>query len=109
MVVEVSPEDVLALMPHQALTRIDGEPTHRALKKAEKELSSNLLAVDSPQVWGQGKGYLGIIQNAAIFVARNGAAFDPPNVAPPRSTSSITPSPHPPSLRPTGSSKPPTI
>ena len=83
MVVEVSREDVLALMPHKRLTRVSGEPTHLAVKKAEHELSTNLLAVESPFAWGQGKGYLGIIQSPAVFVARNGAAFAPPAAAPP--------------------------
>ena len=53
----VTREAVLALMPHQTLTKMTGEPTHAALKKLEKELAANLIAVNCP--WGLGHGYLG--------------------------------------------------
>ena len=72
---------VLALMPHHTLTKINGEPTHSAVKKLEKELGSNLIAVPCP--WGRGKGHLGILQDAAVFAQRNGGPFTPPEQAPP--------------------------
>ena len=46
----VSRESVLALMPYQTLTKIIGEPTHTAMKRLEKELAANLIAVACP--WG---------------------------------------------------------
>ena len=46
-------------------------------------MSSNLLAVEMPQEWGRGKGLLGELQDAAVFTARNGAAYNPPLAAPP--------------------------
>lgn len=78
---EVTRESVLALMPNKTLTVIDGEPTHKGVKKLEKEMGSNLIAVACP--FGHGKGHLGILQPDAIFFQRNGAHFVPPNNAPP--------------------------
>lgn len=78
---KVSREDVLALMPHKALTRIDGEPTHKSIKNLEKELGANLIAVPCP--WGVQKGHLGILQDPAVFFQRNGQAFTPPALPPP--------------------------
>ena len=81
MTTEVTRESVLALMPNKTLTVIDGEPTHKAVKKLEKELGANLIAVACP--FGHGKGHLGILQPDAIFFQRNGAHFVPPANAPP--------------------------
>lgn len=77
----VSRETVQALMPNQTLTKVQGEPTHKAVRKLEKELGANLIAV--PCTWGVGKGHLGELQDAATFLARNGAAYTPPAAAPP--------------------------
>ena len=77
----ISREAVLALMPHQTLTKISGEPTHAAMKRLEKELAANLIAVECP--WGNGHGYLGELLPAAIYTARYGAAYAPPAAAPP--------------------------
>ena len=77
----VTRESVQALMPNQTLTKIHGEPTHKAVRKLEKELCANLIAVDCP--WGLNKGHLGELQTAATFMARNGAAYIPPAIAPP--------------------------
>ena len=79
--VPITCESVLALMPHHTLTKIDGEPTHKAIKRLEKELGSNLIAVPCP--WGCNKGHLGILQDAAIFAQLNGGPFTPPVQAPP--------------------------
>ena len=65
MTTEVTRESVLALMPNKTLTVIDGEPTHKAVKKLEKELGANLIAVACP--FGHAKGHLGILQPDAIF------------------------------------------
>ena len=77
----VSRESIQALMPHQSLTNINSEPTHAAMKKLEKELAANLIAVHCP--WGHGRGYLGELLPAALFQARYGAAYVPPIAAPP--------------------------
>ena len=77
----VTRESVLALMPHNTLTKIDGEPTHKSMNKLEKELGSNLIAVPCP--WGRNKGHLGILQDATVFTQRNGGPFTPPIQAPP--------------------------
>ena len=79
--VTVTRESVLALMPHHTLTKINGEPTHSAVKKLEKELGSNLIAVPCP--WGRRKGHLGILQDVAVFAQCNGGLFTPPMQAPP--------------------------
>ena len=73
-------ESVQALMPNQTLMKIHGEPTHKAVRKLEKELGANLIAVDCP--WGLNKGHLGKLQDAATFLARNGTAYTPPAHAP---------------------------
>ena len=77
----ITRESVQALMPNQTLTKIHGEPTHKAVRKLEKELGANLIAVDCP--WGLNKGHLGELQTAATFMARNGATYVPPAHAPP--------------------------
>lgn len=77
----VSRETVQALMPNQTLTKIQGEPTHTAVRKLEKELGANLIAV--PCAWGVNKGHLGELQDPATFLARNGTAYTPPAAAPP--------------------------
>ena len=76
---EVTSESVIGLMPHQNLTKIEGEPTHKTVKKLEEELSSNLIAVPCP--WGQNKGHLSIIQDPAVFTGRNGGPYTPPAAA----------------------------
>eukprot|EP00804_Cyclotella_cryptica_P023348 CCRYP_000481-RA/>CCRYP_000481-RA protein AED:0.56 eAED:0.26 QI:0/-1/0/1/-1/1/1/0/407 len=77
----VSRELVQALMTHQSLTKINGEPTPIAMKKLEKELAANLIAIHCP--WGHGHGYLGELLPAALFQARYGAVYMPPAAAPP--------------------------
>ena len=69
----IARDKVQALMPHQTLTKIQGEPTHKAIRKLEKELGANLIAVDCP--WGHNKGHLGELQDAATFLACNGIAY----------------------------------
>ena len=83
MATTISRDDVLALMPNPVLTRISGEPTYQAMKRWKKEMSSNLISVTMPTDWGRGKGLLGELQDAAVFTARNGAAYNPPAAAPP--------------------------
>ena len=58
-------------MPHQTLTKISGEPTHTAMKKLEKELVANLIAIECP--WGNGHGYLGELLPTALYTAHYGA------------------------------------
>ena len=77
----IARDKVQALMPHQTLTKIQGEPTHKAIRKLEKELAANLIAV--PCSWGVNKGHLGELHDPATFLARNGAPYAPPATAPP--------------------------
>ena len=81
MAASASAESILAQMPHRTLTRIAGEPTHASLKALEKELAANLMAVPCP--WGHNKGHLGLLQDPAIYLQRNGEAFNIPADAPP--------------------------
>ena len=83
MVTTISRDDVLAVMPHPILTKISGEPTYQNMKTWKKEMSSNLISVCMPVAWEQTKGLLGELQDPAVFLARNGAAYNPPAVAPP--------------------------
>ena len=53
------------------------------MKTWHKEMSSNLIAVRMPTDWGRDKGLLGELQDPLIFLARNGAAYNPPAAAPP--------------------------
>ena len=77
----VTRESILALMPHNTLAKIHGEPTNKSIKKLDKELGSNLIAVPCP--WGCNKGHLGILQDATVFTQRNGGPFTPLLQAPP--------------------------
>ena len=64
----VSRDKVQALMPNQTLTKVQGEPTHKAVRKLKKELGANLIFV--PCSWGVNKGHLGELQEPATFLAR---------------------------------------
>ena len=79
----VSRESVLAVMPFQNLVTIPGEPSHADMKRIRKQINANLIAVTMPDDWGRGKGLLGEIQDDAVFLTRNGAAYNPPPAAPP--------------------------
>lgn len=79
----ISRESVLAVMPFQKLDTISGEPSYADMKKIRKQINANLISVTMPDDWGRGKGLLGEIQDAAVFLARNGAAYNPPPAAPP--------------------------
>ena len=68
-------------MPHNILTRVLGEPTHKQIKMVIQELTANLTAVSCP--WGHGKGHLGLLQDPTIYTARNGEAFTIPTDKPP--------------------------
>ena len=77
----VSADSIKAQMPHTTLTRVLGEPTHKQIKMVIRELTANLMAVSCP--WGHNKGHLGLLQDPAIYMARNGAAFTIPAAEPP--------------------------
>ena len=82
MAVEVSADSVIAKFLHKKLTTVRCEPTHASVTKAEKEVgANNLIAVPCP--WGHQKGHLGLLQLAALYLQRNGAAFTLPAAAPP--------------------------
>ena len=46
-------------------------------------MSANLIALRMPEDWGRGKGLLGELQDAAVFTAHYGAAYNLPPAAPP--------------------------
>ena len=77
----VSADSIKAQMPHTILTRVLGEPTHKQVKMVIRELTANLMAVSCP--WGHNKGHLGLLQDPAIYLARNGAVFTIPAAEPP--------------------------
>ena len=77
----VSADSIRAQMPHNVLTRVLGEPTHKQIKMVIRELTANLIAVSCP--WGHGKGHLGLLQDPTIYTARNGEAFTIPVNEPP--------------------------
>jgi hypothetical protein len=65
----VSADSIKAQMLHPTLTRVLGEPTHKQVKMVTRELTTNLMAVSCP--WGHNKGHLGLLQDPAIYLARN--------------------------------------
>jgi hypothetical protein len=77
----VSADSVKAQMPHPTLTRVKGEPMHKQVKVVLQELTANLMAVSCH--WGHTKGHLGLLQDPAIYLARNGALFNIPTAKPP--------------------------
>ena len=80
---EVSRNNVLAVLPHQTLNKILGKPTYSQMKRWFKQMSVHLILVATTIDWGQGKGYLCLLQHPAVFTAQNGAAYNPlPNEPP---------------------------
>jgi hypothetical protein len=78
---DVSAEGIKAQMPHPILTRVFGKPTHKQIKAVICELLANLMAISC--LWEHSKGYLGLLQDPAIYLACNGEAFNIPHVEPP--------------------------
>ena len=79
---DVSRGDVFALMPHQVINKMVGEPTYPGMKKWKKQMNANLIAVKTPQTWGRGIGRLGLLQDPVVFHAINGASNNPSDAAP---------------------------
>jgi hypothetical protein len=65
-------------MPHPNLTCVFGKPTHKQIKTVICELSANVVAISGP--WGHSKGHLGLLQDPAIYLARNREGFNIPHV-----------------------------
>ena len=76
-----SADSIRAQMPHNMLTRVLEEPTHKQIKMVIRELTANLMAVFCP--WGHDKGHLGLLQDPTIYAARNSEAFTIPADKPP--------------------------
>jgi hypothetical protein len=76
----VSAEGIKAQMPHLILTRVIGKPPHKQIKTVICKLLANLIAVSCQ--WRHSKGHLGLLQDLAIYLARNGEAFNIPHVEP---------------------------
>ena len=51
------------------------------MKYLEKELAASLIVIACP--WGHGRGYLGKLLPAALYIASYGASYTPPDAAPP--------------------------
>jgi hypothetical protein len=77
----ISAEGIQAQMPHPILTRVFGKNTHKQIKTIICKLLANLMAISCP--WGHSKGHLGLLQDPAIYLARNGEAFNNPHIEPP--------------------------
>ena len=77
----VSAKDIKAQTPHPIFTRVFGEPTHKQIKMVIRELLANLMALSCP--WRHSKGHLGLLQDQAIYLTRNGEAFNIPHIEPP--------------------------
>ena len=77
----VSADSIKAQMSRTTLTSVLGEPTHKQIKMIIKKLIANLMDVSCP--WGHNKGHLGLLQDPAIYMAQNGAAFTVPAAEPP--------------------------
>jgi hypothetical protein len=72
---------IKAQVPHSILTGVFGKPTHKQIKTVIRKLLANLIAISCP--WGHNKGHLGLLQDPAIYLARNGEAFNIPHIEPP--------------------------
>jgi hypothetical protein len=77
----MSAEGIKAQMPHPILTRVFGKSTHKQIKTVIHKLSANLMAISCP--WEHSKSHQGLLQDPAIYLARNGEAFNIPHVEPP--------------------------
>jgi hypothetical protein len=77
----VSTNGIKAQMPHPILTHVFDKPTHKQVKTVNLKLSANLMVISCP--WGYNKGHLGLLQDPAIYLARNGAMSNIPNIEPP--------------------------
>jgi hypothetical protein len=77
----VSPKGIKAQMPHPIITHVFGEPTQKQVKMVICKLFTNLMANSCP--WRHTKGYLGLLQDPAIYLAHNGEAFNIPHIEPP--------------------------
>ncbi len=78
----VSADSIKAQMPHATLTRVLGEPAHKQVKMVIRDLTANLMDVSCP--WGRNMRHLGLLQDPAIYLARNGAVFAIPANEPPK-------------------------
>ena len=76
-------DNILAVMPHKFILKISSEPTYLAMRTWFKKICTNLIAVETPQYWGRGKGYLCMLQAPAVFHGRSGDFYNPPPNAPP--------------------------
>ena len=66
-------KSILALMPNG-----NGEPTHKAMKRMEKELGGNPIAVFYP--FGHGKGHIRLLQAADIYFQRKRSSYLQPHL-----------------------------
>ena len=65
---------VLASFPFNPVSKTVGEPSNSEVSKRFRQICSNLISVTAPLEVGRGKGHLGMLQQDAVFQARNGQA-----------------------------------
>ena len=73
---------VLASFPFNPVSKIVGKPSNYEVSKWFRQMCSNLISVTAPLEVGRGKGHLGMLQQDALFQARNVQAYNPPLFAP---------------------------
>ena len=73
---------VLASFLFNPVSKIVGNPSNPEVSKWFRQMCANLILVTAPLEVGLGKGHLGMLQQEAVFQARNGQAYNPPLFAP---------------------------
>ena len=73
---------VLASFPFNPVSKIIGKPSNSEVSKWFRQIFSNLISVTAPLEVGRGKGHSGMLQQDAVFQARNSQAYNPPLFAP---------------------------
>ena len=69
---------VLASFPFKPVRKIVGEPSNPEVSKWFRQMCSNLISVTATLEVGRRKGHLVMLQQEAVFQARNGQAHNPP-------------------------------
>ena len=73
---------VLASFPFNPVRKIVGDPYNPEVSKWFRQICSNLISVTAPLEVGRRKGQLGMLQQEAVFQARNGQSYNLPLFAP---------------------------
>ena len=68
---------VLVSFPFNPVSKIVGKTSNPKVSKWFRKMCSNLISVTAPLKVGRGKSHLGMLQQDAVFQARNGQAYNP--------------------------------